>query len=790
MSSDEHKNLDFRERTQRLFLRLTSLPPWTGYVTSILATAASTLLLVKVQEFIKIYDHLPKGPAIIALYFLAIALSTVIGGLGAGLFAVLLSFCATIYFLMPPTGLSFDLTMQNYVTLFIDLSVGTLVTLGMDAYRNNTLVLMENLNLLSIEKARANQEAVLNKIGQAVRTARNPEHVQSVAVAAVGQILDADRCYFVNYIPARNSAAIGQYWRRDNQSESNLTFRLTDTGIDLEALYDRGQTMVIDDAHAEGVNAGTTILLDKRGVRSAIIVPIAAEGQSDSTIVVAMSDRERVWKPREIALVEAVAAQTRAAVDYARIQQKEHNIAIQLQAALQPELSLNASGLSIASFYRAALEEANVGGDFYDAYTLSSGYIVFVVGDVSGKGLAAASQVAAIRHMLRCLLQTMPSIVDAVEQLNDVLMEQSLLPAFATLFIAVLDPSSLILEYLSCGHEPGLIYRKGKVDQVIQLPANGPVIGVFENARAASHDRYFESSRMKLRPGDSLLLYTDGVCDAGEDITCRLGVDGVIQHLTAYHSQPERTTAENEQSSSLLLQYCVEATETFANGVLRDDICLLAVTISDHYDFNRQAATAQSVNQSLDEVWNIKVDQTDIAEQRKVLLADVLRLVTGGKLHIVLDQKDLPKPLLHRAEPVTLDVGENVRLLRRIVRDTGKASGLANEFSDSLEMAAGEAANNSLVHAEKGVGLVSWDLDGNVQVRIEDSGHGIPFEDLPRATVERGYTTAGTLGQGFWIILQSVQRCWIATSSSGTTVVLEYGNQDVLSDPFPISTQI
>ena len=102
----------------------------------------------------------------------------------------------------------------------------------------------------------------------------------------------------------------------------------------------------------------------------------------------------------------------------------------------------------------------------------------------------------------------------------------------------------------------------------------------------------------------------------------------------------------------------------------------------------------------------------------------------------------------------------------------------SEERSQDLETAVGEAAMNAVVHAGGGQGWVCTSAAGTVQVWITDTGTGITMEHLPRATLERGFTTAGTLGHGFWLILRMVDRLWLLTGPTGTTLVLE---QDAVS---------
>jgi anti-sigma regulatory factor (Ser/Thr protein kinase) len=94
-----------------------------------------------------------------------------------------------------------------------------------------------------------------------------------------------------------------------------------------------------------------------------------------------------------------------------------------------------------------------------------------------------------------------------------------------------------------------------------------------------------------------------------------------------------------------------------------------------------------------------------------------------------------------------------------------------------LLTAVSEAGMNAIVHGGgTGHGAVSYDPDaGIVQVRIADSGAGISMEHLPRAAFREGYTTAGTMGFGFKLILQTIDRVWLLTGAGGTVLVIEQG---------------
>jgi anti-sigma regulatory factor (Ser/Thr protein kinase) len=95
-----------------------------------------------------------------------------------------------------------------------------------------------------------------------------------------------------------------------------------------------------------------------------------------------------------------------------------------------------------------------------------------------------------------------------------------------------------------------------------------------------------------------------------------------------------------------------------------------------------------------------------------------------------------------------------------------------------LLTAVGEAVMNAVTHAREGTADIRADeQEGLVQVWVEDRGEGIAVSHLPQATLKRGYTTAGTLGHGFKIMLQTADRLWLLTGPTGTTVVLEQGRE-------------
>jgi len=160
-----------------------------------------------------------------------------------------------------------------------------------------------------------------------------------------------------------------------------------------------------------------------------------------------------------------------------------------------------------------------------------------------------------------------------------------------------------------------------------------------------------------------------------------------------------------------------------------------------------------------------------VARQR-AFARDVLASVTDGRLRVCESAADLPEPLAEVGEHIDLKAGQGMRDIRHLVRDLACSLDFGEDRINDLMTAAGEATMNAVVHARNGVAWVCSDSE-TIQVWVVDSGTGIDIEKLPQATLVRGFSTAGTLGHGFKMILQAIDCVYLLTRNTGTTVVLK-----------------
>ena len=165
--------------------------------------------------------------------------------------------------------------------------------------------------------------------------------------------------------------------------------------------------------------------------------------------------------------------------------------------------------------------------------------------------------------------------------------------------------------------------------------------------------------------------------------------------------------------------------------------------------------------------------------QQRVFLRDVLASVTEGKLRLCDSPADLPPRLPALSEPLVL-TRESLRRLRQETLRRALGAGLSTERADDLVLSVNESAMNAVVHGGGGTAVIGGvGTEGQpghletIQVWIEDRGNGIDMAYLPQATLERGYSSAGTFGHGFWLVLKSTDRTYLMTGPTGTTVVIE-----------------
>jgi serine phosphatase RsbU (regulator of sigma subunit)/PAS domain-containing protein len=428
-----------------------------------------------------------------------------------------------------------------------------------EAVATQTRTAVESARILAEQQARLKYEALVGRIGLAIRTASTPEEIQHQAATLIGEALGVDRSYYVVYNSDRDRAVCLYDYHRPHLEPLSGEYSLSEYEEFLSYLFADG-TAVINDTEVD-LPPNMAEVQRGFGQRALIAVPLFSDNDCVSALYVTMTEPRR-WMAQEAALVEQVATLTRTALETVYIAQREHTIAERLQTALQPAIPSAVPGLSIAYHYKSALDEAEIGGDFADVFSTDKGCTILVVGDLAGKGLAAAAQLATVRNSLRYALYNSGSLAQAINTLSRTVAAHELLSGFATLFAGCYDAAARTLKYVNCGQEPGVLVRH-QSNAVELLSPTGPVLGASEAAE-------YREQEVELQPGDVLAVFTDGLTEVGLTRIDMLGSDG-LSSIIASHA--------GTSDPSALMAQTVADVNSFAQGIVRDDQCLIMAIV-------------------------------------------------------------------------------------------------------------------------------------------------------------------------------------------------------------------
>ena len=269
---------------------------------------------------------------------------------------------------------------------------------------------------------------------------------------------------------------------------------------------------------------------DNQGLRFHASVPIIASGQPLGIINVATQEWQFLTAA-DLQLLSAVGTQVAVALERARLfdiahaqqirLERELRLAREVQDSLLPDALPSIPGFSLAADWRSALEMA---GDFYDIFRLPDGRWGIVVADVSDKGAAAAMYMAMTRSLIRTSAANYASPAGTLKDVNQQLIAHSTSDMFVTVFYAVLDEESQEMTYANAGQNPPLLRRAD--DKIEKLTRTGPALSVFQEVTLTD-------VTFILTPGDSLVIYTDGVTDAFNSQEEQYGLTRLIEAVTS-----------------------------------------------------------------------------------------------------------------------------------------------------------------------------------------------------------------------------------------------------------------
>lgn len=325
----------------------------------------------------------------------------------------------------------------------------------------------------------------------------------------------------------------------------------------------------------------TRDLMQKEGIKSFAHIPISRKGEPPFGILSVFS-RTIVGLFNEpfLNLLESLAGQLAQAVkivtemeardrereekerillENARVV-KEMEIAKQIQISLLPSATPALPGMAVAGRCKPA---THVGGDYYDYFQHGESGADMVIADVSGHSVGAALIMAETRSVLRAQARSDRTVCEILETLNELLHDDlSGAELFITMFYIRYDTRRRLLSYANAGHNPPLVFRHGRAS-CMELDAEGLILGVKRQVE-------FEEKQIELRPGDVVLLYTDGITEARNPDGEFFGSSRLCKLLSA----------NSDKSADGIIDVILAEVESFSSdNVLDDDVSMVVLKI-------------------------------------------------------------------------------------------------------------------------------------------------------------------------------------------------------------------
>jgi len=340
-----------------------------------------------------------------------------------------------------------------------------------------------------------------------------------------------------------------------------------------EEVFATGELKIVADlldGDLANVHMGTVAL----GIRHVACIPLRmvryldrADMASDTRNigVLYLDSREKgsILAPHTRTALDTLATEAGVAIENARLYREtlekariEHElkIAAEIQRALLPE------GSHTGPFSESAgmsVQARSIGGDFYDMQDMPDGQFGFLVGDVAGKGPAAALLTSKILGIFSAFVSVGDEPAQTVDHINKVLTRRAIDARYATLLYGQLSANGKLI-YCNAGHNPPLIYGAGGLRRI---EAGGMPVGLFEMAP-------YSGEQIEMTPGDTMVLYSDGVTEAHNVAGEEFGEQRMVEVMQAYHQEP----------ATVLLDKLIDAVKTFAHGAEQyDDVTALVV---------------------------------------------------------------------------------------------------------------------------------------------------------------------------------------------------------------------
>lgn len=410
--------------------------------------------------------------------------------------------------------------------------------------------------------------ALISKVGVTLLASATLNETLEQIVSLVFEAVPADRCLLMMRDEGSEELRVAVARLRDRVGEVG-EIRVSRNVMDEVVM--RGKSVLTSDAQHDPRFASGTVVL--QGIRSVLAVPLGVAEKvfgiiyADSPIADGRFTEDHLKVLTTLASVAAIRVEN-ARLAEARLQQerleRELQLAMEIQQRFQPTAPPVVPGYELQGISFPCYE---IGGDYYDFIEREDGRLVIALGDVSGKGTAAALLMSSLHASVHAQAGSHDTLSETISAVNRYLADNIPANRFVTLFYAELDPASGALSFLNAGHNPPLIvHAAGTVEQ---LASGGLPLGIKRNAE-------YREGRTQMQMGDVLVIYSDGVTEAASPSGEEFGATRLYE-----------VVSRNMEASAAGVRDRIESALTkFSQGTqAADDITLVIV--------KRQAETQQ-----------------------------------------------------------------------------------------------------------------------------------------------------------------------------------------------------
>lgn len=347
--------------------------------------------------------------------------------------------------------------------------------------------------------------------------------------------------------------------RRFGEDDPGSTARVLNTG---ESVLVREVSAVFTEG---GYISGEHLdIVRELAPRSVMCVPLLARGRTIGAMTLVSSDPDRRYDEEDLALAENLAYRCALAADNARLYSERSEIAHTLQRSLLPPNLPEIPGVEVGAEYLPVGEANEVGGDFYDLIDVPNDGWICTIGDVRGKGAEAAAVTALARYTIRAVTMRTDRPSEVLAALNEAMLRQLPEERFCTVACVRLEPldesPGVGAKVSRAGHPPPLVlHADGSVEEV---GCPGKALGVFD-------DPELVEASLRLMPGDTLVMYTDGVTEARSPDGEFFGEERLREFVRSH---------TNIYSADMAWKI-KHAVLEFQEGVPRDDLAILVLRV-------------------------------------------------------------------------------------------------------------------------------------------------------------------------------------------------------------------